>query len=110
MVKVGVLGAGFMGSTHAKALATSPDVEIVGICQGSREFVKRSQLIGASPDLLFGLLALGHIPVIDHNRFDGRLMQKIGQHTFHPAPGTVQVPKTKQCFMVRTGLPFNLLE
>ncbi len=32
MIKVGVLGAGFMGSTHARAYAAMPDVEIVGIC------------------------------------------------------------------------------
>ena len=31
MVRVAVLGAGFMGSTHAKALATIPDVEVAGI-------------------------------------------------------------------------------
>ena len=31
MVRVGVLGAGFMGSTHARALKGLPDVEIAGI-------------------------------------------------------------------------------
>ena len=31
MVRVGVLGAGFMGSTHARALAGLDNVEIVGI-------------------------------------------------------------------------------
>src|SRR3954467_7451681 len=31
MLKVGILGAGFMGSTHARALNALSDVEIVGI-------------------------------------------------------------------------------
>lgn len=30
-MRVGILGAGFMGSTHARAYATVPDVEIAGI-------------------------------------------------------------------------------
>ena len=31
MVQVAVLGAGFMGSTHAKAYAAMPDVEVAAI-------------------------------------------------------------------------------
>nr|MBC8252794.1 Gfo/Idh/MocA family oxidoreductase [Ardenticatenia bacterium] len=31
MLKVGVLGSGFMGSTHARAFARIPDVEVVGV-------------------------------------------------------------------------------
>ena len=31
MLKVGILGAGFMGSTHAAAFAQLPDVQIAGI-------------------------------------------------------------------------------
>lgn len=31
MLKVGVLGSGFMGSTHARAFAEIPDVEVVGV-------------------------------------------------------------------------------
>jgi predicted dehydrogenase len=30
-IRVGILGAGFMGSTHAKAFTTVPDIEIAGI-------------------------------------------------------------------------------
>ena len=40
MVRVGVLGAGFMGSTHAKALASLDDVEIAGIYGQSETRVK----------------------------------------------------------------------
>src|SRR5262245_29958142 len=31
MVRVAVLGAGFMGSTHARAYAAMPDVDVAGI-------------------------------------------------------------------------------
>ena len=39
-VKIGVLGAGFMGSTHARALAAIDDVEIVGIYGHSEKRAK----------------------------------------------------------------------
>jgi predicted dehydrogenase len=39
-VKIGVLGAGFMGSTHARALAAIDDVEIVGIYGQSEKRAK----------------------------------------------------------------------
>lgn len=37
MLKVGVLGAGFMGSTHARALAKLPDVQVVAVSSRSAE-------------------------------------------------------------------------
>ena len=37
MLKVGILGAGFMGGTHAAAFAQLPDVQIVGISSRSAE-------------------------------------------------------------------------
>jgi UDP-N-acetylglucosamine 3-dehydrogenase len=37
MLKVGILGAGFMGGTHAAAFAGLPDVQIVGISSRSAE-------------------------------------------------------------------------
>ncbi len=37
MMRIGILGAGFMGSTHAEAFATVPDVKIVGISSRSEE-------------------------------------------------------------------------
>jgi predicted dehydrogenase len=40
MVRIGVLGAGFMGSTHARALAAIPDVEIAGIYGQSEKRAK----------------------------------------------------------------------
>jgi UDP-N-acetylglucosamine 3-dehydrogenase len=37
MLKVGVLGAGFMGSTHARAYAKLPDVQVIAISSRSAE-------------------------------------------------------------------------
>ena len=37
MLKVGVLGAGFMGSTHARAFAKIPGVQVIGISSRSAE-------------------------------------------------------------------------
>ena len=37
MLKVGVLGAGFMGSTHARAYAKLADVQVVGVSSRSAE-------------------------------------------------------------------------
>ena len=37
MLKVGVLGAGFMGGTHARAYAKLPDVQVVGVFSRSAE-------------------------------------------------------------------------
>jgi len=37
MPKIGSLGAGFMGGTHAAAFARLPDVQIVGISSRSAE-------------------------------------------------------------------------
>ncbi len=37
MLKVGVLGAGFMGGTHARAFAKLPDVQVVGVSSRSAE-------------------------------------------------------------------------
>ena len=37
MLKIGILGAGFMGGTHAAAFARLPDVQIVGISSRSVE-------------------------------------------------------------------------
>ena len=39
-IRIGVLGAGFMGSTHAKALAAIDDVEIAGIYGQSEKRAK----------------------------------------------------------------------
>jgi UDP-N-acetylglucosamine 3-dehydrogenase len=37
MLKIGILGAGFVGGTHAAAFARLPDVQIVGISSRSAE-------------------------------------------------------------------------
>jgi UDP-N-acetylglucosamine 3-dehydrogenase len=50
MLKVAVLGAGFMGGTHARAFARLPDVHLVGV--SSRSAVKAEALaaeVGAQP-------------------------------------------------------------
>jgi predicted dehydrogenase len=50
MIRVGVLGAGFMGTPHARAFARIPDVQVVGIF--SRSVEKASVLareVGAEP-------------------------------------------------------------
>lgn len=50
MLKVGVLGAGFMGGTHARAYAKLPDVQVVGV--SSRTVEKATALakeVGAEP-------------------------------------------------------------
>lgn len=50
MLRVGIVGAGFMGSTHAKAYAALDDVSIVGV--SSRSHQKAAELaesVGAEP-------------------------------------------------------------
>ena len=50
MLKVAVLGAGFMGGTHARAFAKLPDVQVVGV--SSRSAAKAEALaaeVGAQP-------------------------------------------------------------
>jgi UDP-N-acetylglucosamine 3-dehydrogenase len=47
MLKVGILGAGFMGSTHARAFHSLPDVEVAGIYAHSD---RRAQPLAAELD------------------------------------------------------------
>jgi UDP-N-acetylglucosamine 3-dehydrogenase len=64
MLKVGILGAGFMGSTHARAFAALPDVQVVGI--SSRSVDKAAALaaeLGAEP--WTDALALARDPRLD---------------------------------------------
>lgn len=49
MIKVGILGAGFMGTTHAQALAKLPNAKIVGIASRRRERVEKlAKEVGAA--------------------------------------------------------------
>jgi UDP-N-acetylglucosamine 3-dehydrogenase len=50
MLKVGVLGAGFMGSTHARAFAGLPGVKVVAVSSRSAEKAARlAEEVGAEP-------------------------------------------------------------
>lgn len=50
MLKVAVLGSGFMGSTHARAYAALPDVEVLGVSSRDREKAERlAGEVGAEP-------------------------------------------------------------
>jgi predicted dehydrogenase len=65
-IRAAVIGAGFVGSIHARALAAHPDVELVGVCARTPERAERlagihrvpvflgvSELLGgAAPDLV----------------------------------------------------------
>ena len=64
MLKIGILGAGFMGSTHAAAFATLPDVKIVGISSRSEEKARAlAEKYGAEP--FTDALALATDPNVD---------------------------------------------
>jgi predicted dehydrogenase len=50
MLRIGVLGAGFMGGTHARALAALPDVQVVAVSSRSAEKAAAlAQEVGALP-------------------------------------------------------------
>jgi predicted dehydrogenase len=52
MIRVGVLGAGFMGSTHARAFAKLPDVQVVAVTSRTMERAAAlAQEVGARPSL-----------------------------------------------------------
>lgn len=64
MLRVGVLGAGFMGATHARAFAGLPDVQVVGV--SSRSAGKAAALageVGARP--FSDAMALAVDPQVD---------------------------------------------
>ena len=64
MLKIGILGAGFMGSTHAEAFASLPDVKIVGISSRTPEKAQAlAEKYGAEP--FTDALALATDPNID---------------------------------------------
>src|SRR5215813_8838429 len=49
-MKVGVLGSGFMGGTHARAFAKVPDVQVVAVSSRSMDKAsKLAQEVGARP-------------------------------------------------------------
>jgi predicted dehydrogenase len=64
MLKVGVLGAGFMGSTHARAYAKLSDVQVVAVSSRSEEkAVTLAQEVGA--EALTDSMALATNPRVD---------------------------------------------
>lgn len=64
MVKIAVLGAGFMGGTHARALAKLPGVQVVGVSSRQEEKAAAlAQEVGAQPTT--DALALATDPGVD---------------------------------------------
>ena len=64
MTNVAVLGAGFMGETHARAFAKIPEARIIGISSRSADkAVALAQAVGAEP--FTDALALLHDPRVD---------------------------------------------
>ena len=64
MTNVAVLGAGFMGGTHARAFARIPDVRVIGVSSRSADKAAAlAQAVGAEP--FTDLLELLHDPRVD---------------------------------------------
>jgi len=65
MLKVGVLGSGFMGSTHARAFAKQPGVQVVGVA--SRTLAKAETLAREFGDCVAStdFIALVNDPAVD---------------------------------------------
>ncbi len=64
MLNVGILGAGFMGGTHARAFAKLSDVQVVGVCSRSSEKATTlAHQVGAVPGT--DAMALATDPKID---------------------------------------------
>jgi UDP-N-acetylglucosamine 3-dehydrogenase len=94
MLKVGILGAGFMGSTHARAFAKQAEVEIVAISSRSAEKAAAlAQEVGA--EAMTDHLALATDPRVDaiSNTLPTHLHQEMtiaalnaGKHVFLEKP------------------------
>nr|MBP8294148.1 Gfo/Idh/MocA family oxidoreductase [Caldilineaceae bacterium] len=64
MINVAVLGAGFMGETHARAFARIPDVRVIGVSSRSADkSAALAQAVGAEP--FTDAMALLHDPRVD---------------------------------------------
>ncbi len=64
MIRIGVLGAGFMGGTHARAFAKLPDVQVVGVSSRSSEKAAAlAKEVGAEP--FTDSMALASDPRVD---------------------------------------------
>ena len=49
-MRIGLVGAGFMGGVHLNAYANIPEVEVVGVADANRESAAaRARLVGARP-------------------------------------------------------------
>ncbi|MFN8453143.1 MAG: Gfo/Idh/MocA family oxidoreductase [Anaerolineae bacterium] len=94
MLKVGILGAGFMGSTHARAFAKLPEVQVIAISSRSQEkAAKLAEEVGA--EAVTDFMALATDPRIDliSNTLPTNLHQdptiaalKAGKHVFLEKP------------------------
>ncbi len=92
--KVGLLGAGYILKAHAKALATMPNVQMVGVCDLSREraeeaastfsisgvFTSLDDMLKANPDVVHVLL-----PPNLHNEAAWKILEA-GCHVFIEKP------------------------
>lgn len=94
MLNIAVLGAGFMGSTHARAFAKLPDVAVVGVSSRSSEKAARlADEVGAKPfadsmelALLDGVDAVSvTLPTNLHRRFTIAALEA-GKHVFVEKP------------------------
>ena len=68
MIKIGILGAGFMATTHAKAIAQLPNAQIVGIVSRGRERAEElAKTVGATVfDSMEALIDSAEVDVIDN--------------------------------------------
>jgi UDP-N-acetylglucosamine 3-dehydrogenase len=66
-VRLGLVGAGFMGGVHLNAYANIPEVEVVGVADASRESAAAgAELVGARPYASYGeLVAAEDVEVVD---------------------------------------------
>src|SRR5215213_6392827 len=66
-MRVGLVGAGFMGGVHLRAYAVIPDVEVVGVADARIESaVAGAEMVGARPYASYeDLVAAEDVEVVD---------------------------------------------
>lgn len=103
-VKIGILGAGSMGATHAAAYASLPDVEVVGVFARDETRARAiADLCGAKPfadaDALIGHAAVDAIdvclPSTVHAAFVVSALER-GKHVFCESPLALRLDEARQ--------------